>query len=267
MIVIKIGGAAGVDIERVCDDISAIHRSGRTCVIVHGGSDHTNTLSRELGIEPRFITSPSGHVSRRTDARTLEIFQMAVRGLFNQRIVNTLLRRGVNAVGISGVDGRTWVGERKSAIRAVEDGRTVMIRDDYTGTVEIVNTQLIRTVIQSGSIPVLCPPGLSSDGHPINVDADRAAAATAAALNAEQLLLLSNVPGVLRAFPDETSLITSVTRDAIDELMEIAAGRMKKKVLGAREALDRGVSRVVIGDARVDAPVSHALNGIGTVFS
>lgn len=267
MIVIKIGGAAGVDIDSMCDDIVALHTSGRRCIIVHGGSDHTNTLSRQLGVEPRFVTSPSGHVSRRTDARTLEIFQMAVRGLFNQQIVTSLTRRGVCAVGISGVDGRTWVGERKNAIRAVEGGRTVIIRDDFTGTVDVVNPGLINAVLQSGSIPVLCPPGLSTDGHAINVDADRAAAATAAALNAEHLLLLSNVPGVLRSFPDETSLITSVTRDAIDELMDVAAGRMKKKVLGAREALEGGVRTVVIGDARSAAPVTRALQGSGTVIS
>ena len=118
MIVVKIGGASGVNLGAVCADIARAVGEGRKVVVVHGGSDATSTLSEQLGVPNKFITSPSGHVSRRTDRRTMEIFQMAVRGLFNQQIVEGLARLGVNAAGVSGVDGRTWIGERKTAIRA-----------------------------------------------------------------------------------------------------------------------------------------------------
>jgi acetylglutamate/LysW-gamma-L-alpha-aminoadipate kinase len=266
VLVVKIGGSKGVDLDAVCADAAALVRTGRRLVIVHGGSDATNTLAEQLGHPPKFITSPSGHTSRRTDRRTLEIFQMACRGVMNQKLVEGLQKLGVNAAGLSGMDGRTWVGERKTAVRAVEEGRTVIIRDDFTGTVDTVNTGLLKAMLDAGFTPVVSPPAISTGNEPINVDADRAAAQTAAALGAEDLLLLSNVRGLLRAFPDESSLVASVSRASIEEFSAFAEGRMKKKVLGAGEALRAGVRRVVIGDARVASPISRALAGEGTVF-
>jgi acetylglutamate/LysW-gamma-L-alpha-aminoadipate kinase len=266
MLVVKIGGSSGIDLDAVCTDAAALVSQGHHLVIVHGGSEATNSLATRLGHPPRFITSPSGHTSRRTDRRTLEIFQMACRGVMNQQIVERLQRLGVNAVGLSGMDGRIWEGSRKPAIRCVEDGRTLLIRDDFTGTVDTVNVSLLRTLLAAGCTPVLSPPAISLDSEPINVDADRAAAQTAITLGADSLLLLSNVVGLLRHFPDETSLIASVSRHAIDEVLAVAQGRMKKKVMGAGEALTGGVRRVIIGDARIDRPLSRALEGAGTVF-
>jgi acetylglutamate/LysW-gamma-L-alpha-aminoadipate kinase len=184
----------------------------------------------------------------------------------NQQLVERLQGLGVNAVGLSGMDGRVWEGERKTALRSVEDGRTVIIRDDFTGTVDRVNTRVLTTLLSAGFVPVLSPPAIAFSGEPINVDADRAAAQTASAMGARALLLLSNVKGLLSAFPDESTLIPHISRSAIEEFSRFAEGRMKKKVLGAGEALDGGVKRVVIADARGDAPISSALAGAGTTF-
>lgn len=267
MIVVKIGGAAGISHDALCSDAATLIARGERLVIVHGGSDATTSLARQLGREPQFITSPSGHTSRRTDLRTLEIFQMACRGVVNQSLVVGLVSRGVRAVGISGVDASLWRGTRKPAIRAVEDGRIRIIRDDYSGTVDHVDSSLINTLLDAGYTPVISPPGLSESSEPINVDADRAAARTAAALGADSLLLLSNVPGLLRAYPDESSLVASITIERLDEAESLARGRMKNKVLAASEALIAGVRRVVIGDARAESPISRALDGAGTVFA
>lgn len=266
MLIIKLGGSHGIDIESFCRDAADIIRGGERVVIVHGGSHQTNMLSEQLGHPARFITSPSGHTSRRTDRRTLEIFQMACRGQLNQAIVEHLQRMGVNSLGLSGMDGRLWEGQRKASVRAVVDGRTMVIRDDFTGTVERVNAGLLRTLLDGGFTPVVSPPGISTGHEPINVDADRAAAATAAALGAGTLLLLSNVPGLLKEFPDESSLIARVGRHEVERFSAYAQGRMKKKVLGAGEALSAGVKRVVIGDARTERPISRALAGAGTVI-
>jgi len=267
MIVVKVGGSEGVDLDAIATDAAALVASGERLVIVHGGSHATNTLSEQLGHPAKFITSPSGHSSRRTDRRTLEIFQMACRGVMNQALVERLIRRNVRAVGLSGLDGRLWEGTRKEAIRSVEDGRVVVIRDDFTGTVDRVNAHLLTTLLDAGYTPVISPPGVSEKGEPINVDADRAAAATAAALGASTLLLLSNVRGLLRNFPDESSLIARVARHEVESIAEVAQGRMKKKVLGAGEALSQGVARVIIGDARVASPIQGAIAGAGTVFA
>src|SRR6185369_6251774 len=108
-----------------------------------GGSHATTSLSERLGITPEFVTSPSGHTSRRTDRATLEVFAMACRGLVNRGIVERLQRRGVRAIGLSGLDGRIWEGPRKAAIRVVEGDRVRVLRGDYTGVVARVNVPLL----------------------------------------------------------------------------------------------------------------------------
>lgn len=266
ILVVKLGGASGNNPATFCADAARLVRAGRRLVIVHGGSDLTNQLSEQLGHPARFITSPSGHTSRRTDLRTIEIMQMACRGLLNQRLVGGLQALGVNAIGLSGVDGRIWEGDRKAAVRAVEEGRTVVIRDDYTGTVSRVNSNLLQTLLDAGYTPVLSPPAVSTSNETINIDADRAAAVTAASLGASDLLLLTNVPGLLRRYPDEGSLITRVPRHELDTATGLAEGRMKKKMLGASEALSGGVRRVIIGDGRRDNPITSALAGEGTTI-
>jgi [amino group carrier protein]-L-2-aminoadipate 6-kinase len=267
MIIVKVGGGAGIDYDALCDDIAQLWAAGRKLVLVHGGSHETNRLAERLGHPPRFVTSPSGYSSRYTDRETLEIFMMAYAGKVNKLIVERLQRLGVNAVGLSGLDGRLLEGKRKAAIRIVEDGKQKVLRDDWTGTVERVNTGLVATLLEGGYLPVIAPLASSAEGEAVNVDGDRAAAAVAAALGAETLLLLSNVPGLLRAFPDEATLIARIDRGAVEEYLPVAQGRMKKKVLGAAEALAGGVGRVIMGDARVAQPISRALEGQGTVIT
>ncbi|MBS0192415.1 MAG: [LysW]-aminoadipate kinase [Planctomycetes bacterium] len=266
MTIVKLGGSVGRNPDSFCADAARLIHSGTRMIIVHGGSEHTNELSTALGRTPQFITSPSGHTSRRTDRATLEIMQMACRGLFNQQIVERLGRLGIRAVGLSGMDGSIWRGERKEAIRAVVDGRVTVVRDDFTGTVTEVNAVFLRQLLDAGLTPVLSPPAVSFGGDPINVDADRAAAVTAAALGARDLLLLSNVPGLLARFPDESSLISRLSRSQLQTAQAAAQGRMKKKVLGAVEALDAGVQRVIIADARPNSPITQALQGAGTLI-
>jgi acetylglutamate/LysW-gamma-L-alpha-aminoadipate kinase len=202
-------------------------------VLVHGGSHETDQLAAALGHPTRTIVSPSGHQSRRTDRRTLEIFAMAYCGKVNKAVVESLRRQGVDAMGLSGLDAGLWIGSRKDAIRAVEDGRTVIVRDDLSGRVESVDAPFLNMLLDAGRTPVLTPPAATPDGIAINVDADRAAAATAAALGADELLLLSNVPGLLRDPADRGSVIECVADDELVAVRGFARGRMKNKVLAA----------------------------------
>ncbi len=268
MIVIKVGGSEGIEYEAVCADIAQLVAEGQQVVLVHGGSHLTNQVATALGHPPQFVTSPSGYTSRLTDRATLEIFEMVYCGQVNKNIVERLQRHNVNAVGLSGLDGRLWQGARKQAIKVVENGRTRIIRDNLTGKVEQVNTTLLWGLLHSGFVPVLTPPALSYEGEAMNVDGDRAAAATAVALDAAELLILSNVPGVLRHFPDESSLIPFVAAAEIDHVAQTyTQGRMRIKLLGAQEALHGGVHRVILGDARGEQPVLKALDGQGTVIA
>ncbi len=266
MIVIKVGGSAGIDYDALCADLAKLWMAGQRLVLVHGGSDETNRLATALGHPPRFVTSPSGYTSRYTDRRTLEIFEMVYCGTMNKGLVERLQQRNINALGLSGLDGRLLQGKRKAAIRIVEGGHQRVLRDDWTGTVEHVNAGLLHTLLADEYLPVIAPLACSTEGEALNVDGDRAAAAIAVALRAETLLLLSNVPGLLRAFPDEASLIDQIPRSDIDAFLPYAQGRMKKKLLGASEALAQGVGRVIIGDARQPDCVSRALEGAGTLI-
>jgi acetylglutamate/LysW-gamma-L-alpha-aminoadipate kinase len=266
MIVVKIGGAKGIPLKAVCEDIRELVLREERLLLLHGGSHETNILSSALGKPPRFVTSVSGMESRYTDRETLEIFSMAYVGKMNKLFVECLQQLGVNAVGLCGVDGRSMEGERKAAIKVIEDGKRKVLRDDFTGRVERVNTALLMLLLEHGYLPVLCPPAISYDGEIINVDGDRAAAVLAGACQAETLIILSNVPGLLRDVKDTNSLIQHIDKSCLSSYMDIAEGRMKKKIMGAMEALAQGVKSVVLGDARLEHPIQQALQGRGTVI-
>ena len=265
-LVIKLGGGEGVDPASLLDEIPDLLAQGHRLVLVHGASAAANALADRAGLDRRQIQSPSGHLSRYTYPEMLEIFVAAAAGQVNKTLVADLQARGVNAVGISGVDGRLLVAERKRAIRAVENGRQRVIRDDYSGKIREAHAEVLETLLEGGFLPVVAPVALGTRGERLNVDGDRAAAAIAAALGADALIILSNVPGLLANFPDPDSLIRQVTPQTLDQARTAAQGRMKRKVLAAEEALTGGVPRAILADARVARPITSALAGAGTVF-
>lgn len=267
MIVVKIGGSRGINMDSVCSDVAALEKERVQVVLMHGAGNEANELGEKLGQPARHVTSPQGYTSRYTDRATLEIFVMAACGKINTFLVEALQKLGVNAIGLSGVDGRLLEGSRKEAIRIVENGKQRILRDDYTGKVEKVNADLLRSLLASGYVPVIAPLAISHAGDAINIDGDRAAAMVAGALGADQLIILTNVPGLLQKFPDESSLIEHIDRNRVEASIDFAEGRMKKKVLGASEALDLGVRQVIFADGRIEHPIHGALEGKGTVIA
>ncbi|MDY6776424.1 MAG: acetylglutamate/acetylaminoadipate kinase [Halobacteria archaeon] len=263
--VVKIGGTSGVDPENVLDDLAGIEED--SFVVVHGGSGVVDGLHERLGTEPTYVTSASGVKGRFTDEDSMEIFKMAMPGLVNTDLVEGLQSRGVDAVGLSGVDGRLLEGERKDTVIVKEDGRKKVMRGDHSGKIEKVNDELLSMHLDAGYTPVVSVPMISYEGTAVNTDADRSAAAVAGALGS-RLAILSDVPGLLRDPDDEDSLIEEVGYDEIDDVIEkYAEGKMKKKVMAAREALDKGATEVVFASANVESPVTQALEGNGTVFT
>ena len=265
-IVVKLGGAAGVTAAPVLADVAELAAEGWPLVLVHGTSAAADGLAERTGTPVRHITSPSGHVSRYTDLSMLEIYVMAAAGGVNKTLVAELQRMGCNAIGLSGVDGRLLLARRKEALRAVENGRQRIIRDDYTGQIEAANGALLDMLLHAGYTPVVAPLALGLNGERLNVDGDRAAAMIAGALNADALIILSNVPGLLADYPDESSLLRHVDPAHLGAVESLAHGRMKKKVLAAREALDRNVPSVILADSRRSKPIRAALAGEGTVI-
>ena len=253
--VIKAGGSAGVDRDSVADLVADVARSDEI-VLVHGASAETDKLQERFGHPVETIVSPSGHQSRRTDRRTLELFAMAALGVENFLYTEKLQARGVDAVGLSGISGRLLVAERK-AVRAVKDGKTIVLRDDYTGTVKAINVPLLRQLMGPSRVPVVAPLALSTENEALNVDGDRVAARIAVAIEADALLILTNVPGLLRDVSDPSSLVPETT---LDEAERLAQGRMKKKILAAREAIEGGVGEVVIRRAAGDPSIRTVIH-------
>lgn len=263
-LVIKIGGAAGVTTENILREVAQYVADGQHVVLLHGGSDLTNTLSEQLGHSIRMITSPSGMSSRYTDSETLRIFAMAVAGQINTELVAALQQQQVNAFGLAGIDGRLLVARRKAVVRSVTpEGRVQILRDDYTGQIEQVNSTLLEQLLDMGYTPVIAPLALSHEGERLNVDGDRAAAAVASALHADTLAIMTNVAGLLADPQDANTLIRNIPADQLDRYMAYAQGRMRKKLLGAQEALQGGVAQVCIGSASLSA----VLHGSGTTIS
>jgi acetylglutamate/LysW-gamma-L-alpha-aminoadipate kinase len=248
--VIKAGGSKGVSRDAVADLVAEVARTDEI-VLVHGASAETDRLAKALGVPQEQITSPSGHVSRRTDRQTLEIFAMAALGVENFHYVEKLQQRGIDALGLSGISGRLLVGKKKD-VRSVREGKTMILRDDYTGTVDAVNLPLLTQFIGPGRVPVIAPLALSTENEALNVDGDRVAARIAVAIDADALLILTNVPGLLRDIHDPSSLVAETT---LAEAEQLAQGRMKKKILAAREALEAGVDEVVIRSATGDPAI------------
>ncbi|MFD1513835.1 acetylglutamate/acetylaminoadipate kinase [Halomarina rubra] len=282
--VVKIGGARAVDPAGALADVASLVDSsaegtsagsqnaarsgdGEQVVVVHGGSTAVDDTLESLGEDPEYVETPSGVVGRFTDERTMEVFSMVLPGKLNTDLVVGLQNAGVNAVGLSGVDGGLLKGPRKSAVRVVEDDKQKIRRGDHSGTVKQVDSDLLDTLLAGGYTPVVTVPMLAKDSEQwlaVNSDADRAAAAVAGALDAD-LVLLTDVPGVLADLDDPDSVIDVVdTPTEYESLTDAAEGFMTRKVMAATEALEGGATSVTIGDANADAPVSAALEGTGT---
>jgi acetylglutamate/LysW-gamma-L-alpha-aminoadipate kinase len=262
VLVVKIGGAIGTGFENLAQDLTKY----KDFILVHGGSHDMNIISEKLEIPPRFVTSISGHVSRYTDEATLDVLKMVYSGKVNKTIIETMRKKGINAIGLSGLDGGLLKGKRKEAIRIVEGGKRKILRGDNTGKVEEVNSGLLRLLLNAGYIPVITIPIEAFDGGGLNADADRAAAAVASAMGANTLVILSNVPGLLKDPEDDSTLIEAIPKGQLESYVDFAQKRMKKKILGASEAIAGGVDKVIIGNANIDNPLTKALSGLGTVI-
>ena len=268
--VVKCGGHACLEPSALCADVAEFAATGRTVVLVHGGSADIERLGARLGVPPQRLTSPDGLSARFTDLATLEVVSLALAGAVQPRLVTGLLAAGLPAVGLTGIGGALLLARRRRAQRAVVDGRTVIVRDDRSGHVTSVNTDLLGCLIGAGFVPVLSPPVLGDDGQVLNADADREQAITdvnaesvAAALRASTLLMLTSAPGVLDD-PADPQSVMPVCPVPLAGPPPKRGGGMGVKLLAARDALAAGVPTVLIASGGGPAPVRQALSGMAT---
>lgn len=256
--VLKLGGGAGVDHHRALCNLSERVRRDERWVLVHGASDAANRLAEEAGYPVQTITTTTGHTSRYTDARMIELFAQATAQV-NGQMTAALDALGVGCAGLAGPD--VIYARRHDAIRALRNGRQVIIRDDYSGAITDVDGARIQALLDAGLLPVVAPLARGLQGERLNVDGDLVAARIARALNADALVILSNVPGLLRDVNDPASLVRECALDDLRHIEGYAHGRMKKKLMAASEAQ---ITRVILSDSRLDASLDAALNGAGT---
>lgn len=257
MITIKIGGSVVENLHptAIPDIKKTAERDG--VVLVHGGGKEVTKVCEQLGKAPRFVTSPSGIRSRYTDRETAEIFTMVMSGRINKRIVRTLQQHGIDAIGLSGVDGGIIRADRKKRLLIVnEKGRSQAIDGGYTGKIASVNSELITSLLERGLTPVISPIAISEEYDFLNVDGDRAAAYVAGAIKAERVLFVTDVDG-LALYGD---LVRRLTLAGAKDARSRAGPGMEKKLLAAAEALEMGVREALIANGKRENPISSAIS-------
>jgi acetylglutamate kinase len=244
VIVIKYGGNAMISpdlFDAVIEDIILLQLVGIRVVLVHGGGPEITEMLDKLGIASRFVNG-----LRYTDRETMDVVQSVLCGKVNKDLVATIVRKGGDAIGVCGLDGKLFEARRVDKGDGLDYG--------YVGDIINVNPDVVNQAITHGSIPVVATVAYGvDDDTPYNVNADTAAAKLAISLGAEKLILLTNTRGVLRVADDESTLIPRIKVTEIDTLksQNIVAGGMIPKVECCADAIKGGVGRTHILDGRI----------------
>jgi acetylglutamate kinase len=256
VIVVKYGGAAMDTVglaSSFAEDVSLLQSAGTTAVVVHGGGPQVTNLSERLGIETTFVDG-----LRVTDAATLDVATMVLAGKLNTEVVGSLVTGGVNAVGLSGVDGRLLLAQKQSGPDLGFVGEVVHVR------VDVLDTLLAR-----GFVPVVASIAVDEFGQAYNVNADVVAAELSIALGAQKLVYVNDVPGLIGPSGD---LLSEISTSQAEDLLErggVIEGGMIPKIESAVRAVRAGVERVHLVDGRVEHGVVLELftpEGIGTML-
>ncbi len=258
IIVVKYGGNAMTDPElkeQVMEDIVLLTLVGVKVVLVHGGGPEINEVMARYGKKAEFVDG-----LRVTDKETIDIVQMVLAGKVNKSLVNLLESKGGSAMGISGMDGRLLEAKIKDE------------RLGYVGDITNVNIRPVHDLLEKGYIPVISTIACDREGNSYNINGDTAAAHIAGALNAERLIMMTDVAGILTDKDDPSTLIAEVDLAGIEKLKEsgIISGGMIPKVDCCVEAISKGVENAVIMDGRVPHAILMEIltdEGAGTMVT
>ncbi len=260
-VVVKYGGNAMIDPELkkdVMSDIILLTLVGVKIVLIHGGGPEISSLLNKLGIESKFVNG-----LRYTDNDTAEVVQMVLAGKTNKDLVSLVEVCGGKAVGLCGIDG----GMIKA--KKVDDG----VNDyGFVGDIVSVDPAPIKKILEENYIPVIATVGTDEKGQVYNINADTAAAEIAAALGAENIITLTDIPGLMKDVNDKNSLIPEIHVDEIDSLIEsgVIYGGMIPKVRSLEVAVRAGVKKAVMIDGRIPHSILIEMfsnEGIGTLMS
>lgn len=261
-VVIKYGGNAMIDDAlktSFAADIVFLRLAGLRPVVVHGGGPQINEMLGKLGIESTFAAG-----MRITTPEILDVARMVLTGQVQRELVNLINRHGPFAVGVSGEDAHLFEAQRHVAS---VDGQPVDV--GLVGDVTAVRTELVDTLLSDGLIPVVSSIGVGQDGTVYNINADIAASALAAGLNADKLVMMTDVAGLFASWPESDEVIRELSRDELIELMPQISGGMIPKLRACLEAIESGVSRAHIIDGRIEHSMLLEVftdTGVGTMI-
>jgi len=268
IMVIKVGGNAMVNpqiMEDIIKDIVLLRYVGIKPVIVHGGGPEITEKMERMGKKAEFFQG-----LRITDDETMEIARMVLVGNINTKIVSLIGVFGGKSIGLSGHDGRMILGHKQGAKKVIVDGVETEVDIGWVGECEVINPDILHIVLENGYIPVISPIAVDIKGNALNINADIVAGDIAAALHAKKLILMTDVPGLLKDVKDPSSRISCVTLEDIDTLISegVIQGGMIPKIKGAAVAVENGVERAHIINGNV--PHSMLLElftdcGVGTM--
>ena len=267
-VVIKYGGNAMVDDrlkQSFARDIVLMKAVGINPVVVHGGGPQIGQLLDQLSIETKFVNG-----MRVTDSKTMDAVEMVLGGTINKEIVNLISSAGGRAFGVTGKDGRLIKAKKLVVSQKTPEMSVPEIIDiGHVGDVESIDKSVIDMLLKSNYIPVIAPIGVGTDGASYNINADLVAGRVASVLNAEKLMLLTNVAGLQ---DKQGEILTGLTVNLVDELIEDGTiyGGMLPKIQCALDAVNSGVAAAHIIDGRVDHAVMLELftdEGVGTLIT
>ena len=262
MYIIKVGGGATINLEGIVRDLATLDGPA---VVVLGANAVRDAIAERLGTPKKTLTSQSGYESVFSDEQAMDAILMAYAGLRCSRFVELCQQNNVNAIGLSGIDGRAVQGQRNRGIRIREGSKTILKRD-FSGKPKSVNTDLFHLLMDNGYVPVLTIPIIDENGHAINSENDDIVNVLQQSLGADHIVQLIEAPGYLDDKDDPTSLLTELSRAELERREQQVEGRMKRKMLALRRLIDGGASKAIISDGRTDTPISDALAGKGTII-
>lgn len=262
MYIIKVGGGAAINLEGIVRDVAKLDGPA---LVVLGANAVRDEIAERMGTPKKTLTSVSGYASVYSDEQAIDVIMMGYAGLRCSRFVELCQQNGVNAIGLSGIDGRAVQGDRNRGIRVREGSKTILKRD-FSGKPKNANAPLFRMLMDNGYVPVLTIPIVDENGHAINSENDDIVNVLQQALGADHIVQLIEAPGFLDDKDDPASLVPELSRDEIERREQQVEGRMKRKMLALRRLFESGASRVIISDGRAETPISDALAGKGTTI-
>lgn len=263
MIIVKIGGGKGINISGIVKDLAELKER---FIIVHGANALRDKLCEDLGQPKQVLTSVKGYTSVYSDEKLLDVMMMAYAGLRNKRIVESCHHHGINAVGLTGLDGKLVRGRRNKGIRVYQDGKLKIVRD-FSGKPEEINKPLLELLLENGYVPVLTVPIIDEQDAAINTENDDVVRVLQQALQADTVINLIEAPGFLEDKDNEASLIRKISPAELEALEQQVEGRMKRKMLAVKKLFEHGATKVIISDGRREHPVADALAGKGSVIA